>query len=94
MNGIQNGEKDPTLETKNQEPEKEITLIAPTFGFTERGTFFLEIHQNAGFLAIIGFVTKAVLWLNEKMEEYEAQKRAQKIVQPKKNMLGKFNLFK
>jgi hypothetical protein len=65
----------------------------PSFGFDQEGYFFLKIHSGMGFLSMLGFVQKAILWLNDRMTEFETRKKDQGLVKPNKG-IGRFNIFK
>lgn len=89
-----NGEILKAEEKKEPVAQKDNALPPPSFGFDETGTFHLQIHSKAGFLAMIGFTQKAVFWLNDRMNEFEAKKKNESLIKPASKGFGRFNLFK
>jgi hypothetical protein len=95
LNGVSDGKiADVIEENKILATEEEDRLPPPSFGFDEKGTFFLQINSKAGFLAMIGFIHKASMWMNDRMEEYEKKKKAESLIKPSNKGFGRFNLFR
>jgi hypothetical protein len=95
VNGVQDGKlTDVAEEDKINPSEEEDRLPPPSFGFDEKGTFFLQINSKAGFLAMIGFIHKASIWMNERMEDYEKKKKSESLIKPSNKGFGRFNLFR
>lgn len=88
------GNEAPPIETPEDQakgPEKTQSPESPTFGFHD-GYFVLKISQAAGFLGIMGFLSKATIWVSFAMDAAEKQKQETKLVKP--GGFGRFNLFK
>ena len=97
-NGIQNGTTEPQATPNPSEGAPQTVQVpAPTFGFTEKGTFFLEVDVRLGFLTILGCLTRAISFINGAFNQQEAKMREQEkqksLLKPKTGF-GKFNLFK
>lgn len=89
-----NGTKMDSTEAKTEGTEAIHEIPAPIFGFNETGTFFLQIHSKEGFLKIMGFLEKAKIWMNVRMDEFEQKKKQESLIKPSSKGQGRFNLFK
>lgn len=72
------------------------TYPPAVFGFDEEGTFHLQIHSKTGFLQMIGFLYKAIVWMNNMHDQAEKKAQEQKdiLLNPTNKGFGRFSLFK
>lgn len=94
MNVIQNGESSNETPQETGPGTKEtIEVPGPSFGFTESGTFRLEVDLRLGFFTILGTLTRAIAYVNGAINQQEAKLKElekQKSLLKPKNGLGKF----
>lgn len=99
-NGVQNGAVEFKAEKSAVEEKQEnVSIPAPTFGFTEKGTFYLEVDLRLGFFTILGTLTRAISYVNGALNQQEAKMREMEkqksLLKPKANGSTKWlNIFK
>lgn len=95
-NGIQDKSTPNEGNPQSNVGDKEtISVPAPQFGFTEKGTFYLEVDVRLGFVTILGVLTRAISYVNGALNQQDAKMREQEkqrsLLKPKSsNGLGKF----
>lgn len=99
-NGLQNGStKSQASKDENEGHPETIQVPAPSFGFTEKGTFYLEVDIRLGLIVILGTLARAMSYINGAINQQEAKMKEldkkNSLLKPKANGSSKWlNLFK
>jgi hypothetical protein len=78
-----------------QEQPQDEKIPAPSFGFTQEGTFRLEIDLRLGLMMVLAFLARGTSYINGAINQQEAKMREEmkqkSLLKPKvSNGLGKF----